>query len=1012
MRIEKIRIFNINSLKGIHEIDFQNEPLKSSGLFAITGPTGSGKSTILDVIMLGLFNYIPRLDGTISSSKVEKLGTIVTHYCNEAWVEVEYSCTKGSFRSRWSIQKKKRAQGFGDYNMDLIELPEEKSLGLKKSDIPSQNSMHIGLNAKQFLKTILLSQGGFARFLRAKKEDRTKLLEEITGAKIYREIGKKAFERKAEHVQLIKDKELTLSSINLLAPEEINALNHDLSLANKNLSSLKSQKARLTSIIEILHAKENLNKHIVSVDATRLELSTTKQLFSSIEEAAHAHDKVFKHFSSINSLNNLKQSILQKEQDINKLLMQIKSDKSQISASIDLASNLTHDSLTHSSFLTKIASFRTLILSKDQEINQALTQGKTLRNNINDKLHSANYTFDPHQIKIDPDHAINLLKKKKNTLSAPENQSRNSLQNTWESLNTQILHTNSIIQKNTELNTLSLELKTLQHTIDSLHKTLTKEEKSLEPIPELINDLKEKHTSQKNTQIQLVEKGKWKAELEKLEDGDPCPVCGSTSHPYASHKEITDISIIAAELIRIEKEIENISRQETQIKENINKTRANIDRYEDERIKIDSKIKTKSSEIEDLINTHEFLGKDLDHEKNLVFLQSELAKTKSALSDLDESLLIDDLLKSYESLSNSINLYKQLFQERQKIYTGKDISEEVDNIQDQFNLANERVQLQSERLEKYKKQLELDKKECDELRSSLDVIVKEMKVQEAEDLLPFILPESELQKIKTLKEKLISLSSSLETKQERLKTDKKAYQTLLAETSDEEKALLDEESVELKIKFDKLEKEEARTNELVGRIAQKLAYDNAQIERQAGLISDLEETKKAARKHIVLAEILGDKNGKNWAAYAQNLTFMQLISRANARLESLTDRYLLYFNPEEDSLIVIDRYAGDKMRSVETLSGGETFLLSLALALSLSDFASNNISIESLFIDEGFATLDNETLDSVMTTLEKLQDQSGKIIGIISHVESLKERINTQIKVHKSAEGYSTIEIV
>ncbi len=114
---------------------------------------------------------------------------------------------------------------------------------------------------------------------------------------------------------------------------------------------------------------------------------------------------------------------------------------------------------------------------------------------------------------------------------------------------------------------------------------------------------------------------------------------------------------------------------------------------------------------------------------------------------------------------------------------------------------------------------------------------------------------------------------------------------------------------------------------------------------------------------------------------------------------------------EEDDLIIVDTYLGEERRSVRTLSGGETFIVSLALALALSDLASKNVKIESLYIDEGFGSLDPEALDVAISTLEQLQVESDKTIGIISHVESLKERIETQIQLEKNSGGFSKIVI-
>ena len=110
-------------------------------------------------------------------------------------------------------------------------------------------------------------------------------------------------------------------------------------------------------------------------------------------------------------------------------------------------------------------------------------------------------------------------------------------------------------------------------------------------------------------------------------------------------------------------------------------------------------------------------------------------------------------------------------------------------------------------------------------------------------------------------------------------------------------------------------------------------------------------------------------------------------------------------------LDIVDRYQGDNQRSMSTLSGGESFLVSLALALGLSDLAGRNAQIQSLFIDEGFGTLDARNLDLVIQTLENLQS-SGKTIGIISHVDALKERIYTQIRVVKQGHGFSTISVI
>lgn len=149
--------------------------------------------------------------------------------------------------------------------------------------------------------------------------------------------------------------------------------------------------------------------------------------------------------------------------------------------------------------------------------------------------------------------------------------------------------------------------------------------------------------------------------------------------------------------------------------------------------------------------------------------------------------------------------------------------------------------------------------------------------------------------------------------------------------------------------------------------------------------------------------------------YVQRLTLKHLLELANVHLYSLNRRYSLKMNEkyksgEELNFNLIDHYQTDQIRLVDTSSGGEKFIISLALALGLSDLASKNVKIDSLFIDEGFGTLDTNTLETVISTLETLQSQ-GKMIGIISHVENLKERIPTQIKITKKSNGVSVVEM-
>ncbi len=171
--------------------------------------------------------------------------------------------------------------------------------------------------------------------------------------------------------------------------------------------------------------------------------------------------------------------------------------------------------------------------------------------------------------------------------------------------------------------------------------------------------------------------------------------------------------------------------------------------------------------------------------------------------------------------------------------------------------------------------------------------------------------------------------------------------------------------------------------------------------------------RKERAKWDLLKEYIGDSTGNKFSNFSQSLTLNNLIGLANLRLRTLSDRYVLDKpRGESDSLFVLDTYQGNTARAVATLSGGETFTISLALALALSDLASRNVRIESLFIDEGFGTLDPESLETALTTLEQLQVDSQKIVGVISHRHEMKERIPVQIQVEKGIDGTSRVKLL
>jgi exonuclease SbcC len=198
----------------------------------------------------------------------------------------------------------------------------------------------------------------------------------------------------------------------------------------------------------------------------------------------------------------------------------------------------------------------------------------------------------------------------------------------------------------------------------------------------------------------------------------------------------------------------------------------------------------------------------------------------------------------------------------------------------------------------------------------------------------------------------------------------------------------------------------------LGAVSNQLVQDDTARQLLAEGLRELQLRQQEEQRWHDLAEQIGSAKGDKFSQFAQGLTLSHLARLANLRLKQLTGRYTILKTPNRNlELQIIDHDQADTVRPMASLSGGESFLVSLALALGLSELAGYKARIESLFIDEGFGTLDPDSLNTALDALERLQ-HSGKMIGIISHVADLKERIGTQIRVQPGAGGNSTVRVV
>ncbi len=288
---------------------------------------------------------------------------------------------------------------------------------------------------------------------------------------------------------------------------------------------------------------------------------------------------------------------------------------------------------------------------------------------------------------------------------------------------------------------------------------------------------------------------------------------------------------------------------------------------------------------------------------------------------------------------------------------------------------------------------------------SLKEVLKKWGYGEDDDIQRFFLTEEEEQEIKK-KDKAIQ--DRLMNCQQHILVLRKEFVELREQSDNtENRETLQEKIIERKQIIQQLHQELAT-------LKNELKTDAENKEKHKELALEIQQQEKEFRRWDTLNNLIGSEKGDKFSKFAQELTFMHLVQLANRRLQELDSRYILkkYQGKEKEDVAVIDTYQGNTERSISTLSGGETFLVSLAMALGLSDMASRNVKIESLFIDEGFGTLDEETLDSALSTLENLQVQTNKTIAVISHIPSLKERIQTQIQMTKNSSGFSKMKVM
>ena len=1073
MKILNLRFKNLNSLSGEWSIDFMTPEYISDGIFAITGSTGAGKSTILDAICLALYGRTPRL------KSINKSGNeIMSRQTGECFAEVTFETQAGQFQCHWSQHKaRKKADG------NLVESKHEISdavsgqiLESKKRDVASAIESRTGMDFHRFTQSMLLAQGGFAAFLQAAPDERAPILEQITGTEIYSEISKHVHKRQRDEHGKLELLQAETAGIVLLSDEDEAALNQELFCKHKIEKELGFKKDALKKSILWLTGIDALKSELSEIDKESESLSNDLKAFEAdragLQKALKAAelDSEFATLSSkrqqqkldLETLANSKAQLPDKEKTLGlkkatlinaeKAITKCKDEqKSELELIkkvrvLDLRTSEKQSALkTAESDCRKIE----IQLSEKKEHRQKVesnqeTAGKEL-SRIEDYL-SAN----AHDAALVTE-LTGINEQIKNLQEVTTNVS---------AINTQVSKLKKQSETDANLHSKQVALcSTLKDKYDIIKKQLSQTKDSISEL--LGSRLLREYRAEHNTLLREIAYLRKIANLEderaKLEDDKPCPLCGALHHPFAegnvpeideTEKKINEMSSLIQKAEHLERELKKHESKEKEAASTLIEAEkqlvqtqhkkaaslANVLRSEKELQLAAGKyteLKSKVTSNLEPFGVKEIPDENLDsilkaltvRQKKWQKLQKQKAETEKQTGELASEI------KSLDGITQTLNetlkekqgvLYvhkkdiDKLTAERNGLYGQKNPDTEETRLEYLNTVAEKSEKAARDNRDQIRQQLDdlktriivlkentaKIKPELDVLEASFKIICIKAGFADEATFISYRLSADE-------RNKLGQRAKELDDKQADIATRKKDREIRLSQEIDKKitEAPLDDLKNEQAATQESLKK----LGEEIGAIKQKLSDNtDAKSKHQQKQVL-IKAQKTECTRWDALHSLIGSADGKRYRNFAQGLTFELMVSHANRQLEKMTDRYLLVRDEEQPlELNVVDNYQAGEIRSTKNLSGGESFIVSLSLALGLSKMASRKVRVDSLFLDEGFGTLDEDALETALETLSGLQ-QDGKLIGIISHVSALKERISTLISVHPVSGGKSVI---
>lgn len=1007
----RLTIQGVNSYQNIQTIDFEN--LITAKTFGIFGSVGSGKSTIPEAISFALYGKMERLNKSDGVSY-----NLMNLRSNTLLIDFEFEAENNE-RYRFVVKGKRNSKNFDDVSLDKSRYKWISGVWMPDENLDAE--IILGLSYDNFKRTIIIPQNKFMEFIHLGDADRTRMLKEIFNLEKYDLLGKvKLLENQTELemsnlngkleglieinqdsiVERKKEAE-TIINIKTGLETELISLNKEFLIFNETRTLLEELKKTEEKFNELLISKpkmESLENELKSFRTCHLNFK------SSIEEKSKTSHKID---ISTNELKELNVSNLKNIEIIKKLKISLEEQRKD------------HDNIdalkTQSEELGKIASvnkinFALIEAESGLKLNEtSLSQIRSDIENTEKTISELRETISAKELEIPDISVLSQIKEwflqtefKKNIIAELQNNLKGKNENLL------ILHD----QKSNELR--SEELKDLKIPDDpDLNSIIQYLDSKVIMFSE---GLKQLSVEKENLAVKL----KLREFSSDLTEGKPCPVCGSLSHPHPLKNENveTEINQLLTRINKGEEIIKNIGSKTNTLK-SINSDISNqLKNIED----LSNSLKEKQTELSLHLNQFRWQNFSPENKKavmeefdNASFKNSEVKKFRAEQEKLiklkDEKLIEkDSLQKSQYSLKNEIHgltSQKNTLLNQVKImnytdyikFTVTDIVEKQEKLTNRISeiitqFAHTESELKANEITEtaIRTKITETEKTAAQLNREIDQLDKKIK----DDLLKYGF-SSEAEVISILDKKLDITKTESEINNFKINFEilKSQKEILEKKTVGKKFDLIAFEDTKNKIDFKKTEIEDLQ-HKLGG--LQKTIEDWT-----AKLIVKIDLTKQLYEKELRLDDLKTMRalfTGSGFVNYISTVRLQELVNYANSRFHRLTRGRLSLVLNQNNSFSIIDYLNDGKKRIVKTLSGGQQFQVSLSLALALAGVVQkqNKSSQNFFFLDEGFGTQDEESLNLVFDTITSLRKEN-RIVGLISHVTELKEGINAYLEI-------------